>query len=513
MKKFFFTVATLFMLQSSHAQSMQAHGSRPNIVLINLDDMGCGDLSVTGAQGYLTPNIDRLAAEGTRFTQFYAPSSVSSASRAGLMTGCYPSRISINGALKPLTGIGVHQDEKFMSQILKDAGYATSIVGKWHIGDEKEFLPLQRGFDEWFGLPYSNDMWPFGYKYTFGETPTERVWDRPDLPLYDGNEVVRYIMDMDQQSELTTLYTERAVDFIHRSSGRPFFLYFAHTMVHVPLPVAERFRGKSEQGLFGDAMMEVDWSVGEVLDAIREIGAEENTLVVFTSDNGAWINFGAHAGNNGGLREAKHSSFEGGQKVPCIMKWPAVIPAGKIINRMASQIDLLPTFTALAGGELPEKIIDGVDITPLMSGDNSFRPHEYLYYYVLNSRLNGVRDDRFKLVEPHKYASHEGTLPHDDGTPGKRVTNATDWALYDLRRDPGERYDVKDMYPEVVDRLKSALDDMRARCGDSNMKVKGSEKRPHGYIYNPLIEKYSHDRSDYTVRGRGNKTDKEPKNK
>lgn len=509
MKKLILSVATLFCLPHADVRAIEAEAPRPNIVLINLDDMGCGDLSVTGAQGYLTPNIDGLAAQGTRFTQFYAPSSVSSASRAGLMTGCYPSRISINGALKPLTGIGVHPDERFMSQMLKDAGYATAIVGKWHIGDEKEYLPLQRGFDEWLGLPYSNDMWPYGYKYTFGETPVERVWNRPDLPLYDGNDVVRYIMNMDEQGELTTLYTERAVDFIRRNRERPFFLYFAHTMVHVPLPVSERFRGKSEQGLFGDAMMEVDWSVGEVLDAIKEIGAEDNTLVIFTSDNGAWINFGAHAGSNGGLREAKHSSFEGGQKVPCIMKWPAKIPAGRIINRMASQIDFLPTFAALAGGELPEKTIDGVDISPLMFGDNSFRPHEYLYYYVLNSRLNGVRDDRFKLVEPHRYSSHEGTLPHDDGTPGKRVGQTTDWALYDLRRDPGERYNVLDMYPEVVERLKAALDDMRARCGDSNMKVKGSEVRPHGYIYNPLIEVYTHDRTDYTMGGR--KKDKSKK--
>ena len=499
MKKIILSVITVLWLNSASAQ-MPAEPPRPNIVLINLDDMGYGDLSITGAQGYQTPNIDGMAMEGVMFTQFYAPSSVSSASRAGLLTGCYPSRISINGALKPLTGIGVNPEEKFMPEILREAGYATGMVGKWHVGDEKEFLPLQNGFDEWLGLPYSNDMWPYGYKYTFGEVPAERVWNRPDLPLYDGNDVVRYIMSMDDQSELTTLYTDRAVDFIRRNSHRPFFLYFAHTMVHVPLPVAERFRGKSEQGLYGDAMLEVDWSVGEVLKALRDNGVEDNTLVIFTSDNGAWMNFGAHAGSNGGLREAKHSSFDGGQRVPCIMKWPARMPKGKIVNRMAGQIDLLPTFAALSGGSLPEKPIDGVDILPLMLGDNAFHAHDYMYYYVLNSRLNGVRDDRFKLVEPHKYASHEGTLPHDDGTPGNRITNHTDWALYDLRRDPGERYNVLEMYPEDAARLRAALDDMRARCGDSNMKVKGAEVRPHGYIYNPLIEKYTHDRNDYTMK-------------
>jgi len=500
MRKLFLTALTFAWIHLC-AGAEESAAPRPDIVLINLDDLGTGDISVEGAQGYLTPNIDRLASEGTRFTQFYAASSVSSASRAGLMTGCYPSRISINGALKPLSGIGVSRDERFVSEILHDAGYATAIVGKWHIGDEREFLPLQRGFDEWLGLPYSNDMWPYGYAYTFGETPAERVWDRPDLPLYDGNEVVRHIGSMDEQGELTTLYTERAVDFIRRNAGRrPYFLYFAHTMVHVPLPVAERFRGKSEQGLFGDAMMEVDWSVGEVLRAIRESGREDSTLVIFTSDNGAWMNFGAHAGSNGGLREAKHSSFEGGQRVPCIMRWPARIPAGRIINRMASQIDFLPTFAALAGGRLPDKPIDGVDISRLIGGDNSCRPHEYLYYYVLNRRLNAVRDDRFKLVVPHKYSSHEGALPHDDGTPGRRVKRTAVRALYDLRRDPGERYNVIEMYPEVARRLGAAIDSMRVRCGDSNTGVRGREVRPHGYRYNPLSEKYTHDRNDYSVR-------------
>ena len=300
---------------------------RPNIILINMDDMGYGDLTVTGAQGYSTPNIDRLSFEGVRFTQFYSPSSVSSASRAGLMTGCYPNRISIYGAIKPETGIGVHPDEIFISQIVKKVGYRTAIVGKWHLGSEFEYLPLQRGFDEYFGLPYSNDMWPYGYLVRPGEVPTERVMKRPELPLYNGNEIEKYIKTMDDQNSLTELYTKYAVDFIHRQRKKPFFLYFAHTMVHVPLPVSDKFRGKSEQGLFGDAMMEVDWSVGEVLKAVREAGLEENTLVIFTSDNGAWINFGMRAGSTGGLRDAKHVTYEGGQRVPCIMKWPAQIPA------------------------------------------------------------------------------------------------------------------------------------------------------------------------------------------
>ena len=455
---------------------------RPNIILINMDDMGYGDLTVTGAQGYSTPNIDRLSFEGVRFTQFYSPSSVSSASRAGLMTGCYPNRISIYGAIKPETGIGVHPDEIFISQIVKKVGYRTAIVGKWHLGSEFEYLPLQRGFDEYFGLPYSNDMWPYGYFVRPGEVPTERVMKRPELPLYNGNEIEKYIKTMDDQNSLTELYTKYAVDFIHRQRKKPFFLYFAHTMVHVPLPVSDKFRGKSEQGLFGDAMMEVDWSVGEVLKAVREAGLEENTLVIFTSDNGAWINFGMRAGSTGGLRDAKHVTYEGGQRVPCIMKWPAQIPAGWICNQLTSGIDILPTITAIVDGQLPERKIDGVNILPLMQGDKSFKPHDYFYYYDQKNQLDAVRDERFKLVEPHLYITYDGTLPHDDGTPGPRTKAYTDWALYDLRRDPGERYDVKSLYPKEVERLKQALEVMRKQCGDSNMHRKGKEVRPAGKI-------------------------------
>ena len=455
---------------------------RPNIILINMDDMGYGDLTVTGAQGYSTPNIDQLSFEGVRFTQFYSSSSVSSASRAGLMTGCYPNRISIYGAIKPETGIGVHPDEIFISQIVKEVGYTTAVVGKWHLGSEFGYLPLQRGFDEYFGLPYSNDMWPYGYLVRPGEVPTDRVMKRPELPLFNGNKIEKYIKTMDEQNSLTELYTKYAIDFIRRQQNTPFFLYFAHTMVHVPLPVSDKFRGKSEQGLFGDAMMEVDWSIGEVLKAVRETGMEENTLIIFTSDNGAWINFGMRAGSTGGLRDAKHVTYEGGQRVPCIMKWPAQIPAGWICNRLTSGIDILPTIAAIVGGKLPERKIDGVNILPLISGNKDFKPHDYLYYYDQKNQLDAVRDERFKLVEPHLYITYDGMLPHDDGTPGPRTKAYTDWALYDLRRDPGERYDIKSLYPEDVERLKQALDVMRKQCGDSNMRIKGGEVRPAGKV-------------------------------
>lgn len=455
----------------------------PNVVLINMDDMGYGDLGITGAQGYQTPNIDRLSMEGMRFTQFYAPSAVSSASRAGLLTGCYPNRISIYGALRPNAGIGIDSSEVLIPHILRKKGYATAIVGKWHVGSEREFLPLQRGFDEFYGLPYSNDMWPWGLTVKPGEVPTERVTKHPDLPLYRGNEVEKYIQTMDDQDLLTENYTSYAVDFIKRNRHRPFFLYFAHSMVHVPLPVSDKFRGKSELGIYGDAMMEVDWSVGEVLAALKDAGLEKNTLVIFTSDNGPWMNFGDHAGGADGLRDGKFSTYEGGIRVPCIMKWPGHIPEGVICNRMADAIDILPTLAEIVGGELPEHKIDGVSILPLMEGDNSYHAHDYLYYYIHNNRLNAVRNDRFKLVEPHKHATYDGVIPHNDGTGAKTAhVEETEWALYDLRRDPGERYNVIELYPEVVEQLKAALQSMREEVGDSNMGVEGREVRPAGRV-------------------------------
>lgn len=277
-----------------------------NIVLINLDDAGNGDFSFKGAVGYKTPNIDCLAAEGMSMTNFYAVQPISGASRAGLLTGCYPNRIGFAYAPNPNSPTGISDEEETIAELLKAKGYATAIFGKWHLGDVRKFLPLQHGFDEYYGLPYSNDMWPYHPQYEF-----------PDLPLIEGNEVIGYNTD---QTQLTTEYTTHAVDFIRRKteSGQPFFLYLAHSMPHVPLAVSDKFKGKSKQGLYGDVMMELDWSVGEIMKTLREQGVEENTLVVLTSDNGPWANYGNHAGSSGGLREAKATTFNGGMRVPCI---------------------------------------------------------------------------------------------------------------------------------------------------------------------------------------------------
>jgi len=471
-------LASLISFHAAAQKPESANSNLPNIVLIFIDDMGYGDVGCFGATQYNTPNIDRLAATGMRFTNFYVAQAVSSASRAGLMTGCYSNRVGISGALGPNSNIGINADEELIPELLSARGYRNAIVGKWHLGDHFQFLPLQNGFQEYFGLPYSNDMWPFNYD------GTPRKVGYPPLPLIKGNEKIKTIENMEDQAQLTTLYTEYAVDFINRNKNNPFFLYLAHSMVHVPLAVSDKFKGKSKQGLFGDVVMEIDWSVGEIMKALQKNGLTENTLVIFTSDNGPWLTFGNHAGSAGGLREGKQCSWEGGQRVPCIMAWPARIPSGAICNNIASTIDLLPTFCAITGSALPKKKIDGVNILSLMEGNFDANPREVFYYFYKKNSLEGVRKGQWKLVLPHTFVSVEGQLPGMDGIPGKTITGKTDYALYDLRRDPGERYDVKELYPAVVDELKKLADEMRQDLGDQNYNILGVNSRLPGSVKN-----------------------------
>lgn len=457
----------------------------PNIVLFFVDDMGYGDLTITGATGYQTPAIDRMAKEGTFFSQFYVAQPVSSASRAGLMTGCYPNRIGLPGALMPQTNIGIHPEEETMAELLKKRGYACGMVGKWHLGHLTPFLPLQNGFDEYLGLPYSNDMWPVDYegnRVTAASNLPQKL-RHPGLPLIDGNEKVRELWTLDDQAELTTLYTERAVRFIEKNKGgeKPFFLYVAHSMPHVPLAVSDKFKGKSQQGLYGDVLMEIDWSVGQVLEALERYGLDENTLVIFTSDNGPWANFGNHAGSNGGLREGKGTTYEGGSRVPCIMRWKGVIPEGRICNQLASTIDLLPTFAALTGAPLPARKIDGISILSLLKGENNHSPRKSFLYYYRKNDLEAVRDGQFKLVFPHGYDSYR-LAPGNDGFPGPRKKEKAALSLYDLRRDPGEQYDVIKAYPEVVKRLLSIAEEAREDLGDDLTGHPGKNKREPGRV-------------------------------
>ncbi|MBZ0258000.1 sulfatase, partial [bacterium] len=302
----------------------------PNVVIIYTDDQGWADIGVNGAEGFETPCLDRMAAEGVRFTDFYVAQPVCGASRTALLTGCYPNRVGIYGAPGPGSKIGINENEMLISELLKQKDYATAIFGKWHLGDHQKFLPLQHGFDEYYGLPYSNDMWPF-------HPETDHF---PKLPLFEGNEIIKYNPD---QTQLTRDYTFRAMKFIEKNQHRPFFLYLAHNMPHVPLHVSDTFRGKSKRGLYGDVIMEIDWSVGRVMSSLRRFGLTENTLVIFASDNGPWISYGDHAGSAGPLREAKGTTWDGGVRTPCLMRWPGTLPAGQVCSEPAMTIDILPT--------------------------------------------------------------------------------------------------------------------------------------------------------------------------
>ena len=444
--------------------------SRPNFVIIFCDDMGYGDIACQGASGYSTPNIDRMAREGVRFTDFHAATAVCLASRAALLTGCYPERVGILGALGPASSVGISDSELTIAEMLKAEGYATSIYGKWHLGDAPRFLPTRHGFDEYFGLPYSNDMWP--------NHPTNGA-DYPPLPLYENEKVIEFNPD---QRQLTTWYTQHAVDFIVRNRERPFFLYLPHSMPHVPLFVSDKYSGTTKRGLFGDVISEIDWSVGEILEALRKNGLEENTLVIFTSDNGPWLSYGEHAGSAGPFREGKGTLFEGGMREPCVMRWPGHIPAGTVCSELATTMDILPTLAALAGGKLPEHRIDGHDIRPLAEGQpGAVSPTEAYYCYWLGE-LHAVRSGKWKLHFPHDYRTLGGRPGGKGGQPAIYEKARTGKELYDLENDLGETRDVAAENPDVIRRLETLAEKARLDLGDKLTGIKGSGLRAPGRI-------------------------------
>jgi arylsulfatase A len=415
---------------------------RPNFIIIFTDDQGYADVGKYGAQGFKTPNLDRMANEGIRFTDFYVAQAVCGASRAALLTGCYPNRIGMLGAPSHKSTHGIHENELLLSELFKQNGYNTAIYGKWHLGHLPPFLPTRHGFDDYFGLPYSNDMWPFH---------PERPNAYPDLPLMRGEEIIDYNPSMDK---LTTWYTEHAVEFIENNKNNPFFLYVAHSMPHVPLGVSNKFRGKSEQGMYGDVIMEIDWSVGQILSTLRRLDLDENTMVMFTSDNGPWLSYGDHAGSAGPLREGKGTTWDGGQREPCIMWWPGTIPAKSTCKEPVMTIDILPTWANLLKTDLPEHIIDGKDIWPLIQNKPDTKsPHDALYFYW-GDELQAIRSGRWKLHFPHKYRTLAGRQGGTGGMPVKYEQGRTDLALFDLENDMRESNNVAEKYPDVVDRLK-----------------------------------------------------------
>lgn len=427
--------------------------SRPNIILINCDDLGYGDLGCYGSRVNRTPVIDRMASEGMRLTDFYMASPVCSPSRGAMMTGCYPPRIgfgSFDGewVLFPGQGIGLHPDEKTIATQLRDAGYHTMLIGKWHCGDQPAFLPTRHGFDHYYGLPYSNDM---------GRQPG-REDKFPPLPLMRDEEVIQ---EQPDQRSLTERYVEQAVRFIRDHRENPFFLYLAHMHVHLPHYAPERFERESVNGEYGAAVECVDWSTGVLLDELKRQKLDENTLVVFTSDNGSR---GDRGGSNAPLRGKKGTTWEGGLRVPCILRWPGMIPAGQVRSDIASSMDFYPTFLRLGQAVLPtDRIIDGVDMSPMLFEEGCSARKTFHYY--MKDRLEAVREGRWKL-----HAHKEDTV----------MT-----ALYDLERDMGEQSDLAQAHPDVVERLQGLLDACRKDIGDAVTGVTGENKRPAGRVANP----------------------------
>lgn len=456
----------------------------PNIVLIYIDDLGYGDIRPFGNPAYPTPNLDRLQREGRAFSDFSVSSAVCSSSRAALLTGCYHTRVGIHGALGPRAKTGIAASETTLGELCKTRGYATACIGKWHLGDAHQFLPLQNGFDEYYGLPYSNDMWPEHPElFKLPKEAAQRKSGYPPLPLFDGNQIADEQVTAEDQMRLTTDYTRKAVDFIERHRDQPFLLYLPHAMVHVPLFVLPENKGSTGQGLFADVMQEVDRSVGQILDTLDRLQLSENTLVIFTSDNGPWLSYGNHAGNAGPLREGKGTSFEGGVRVPTLMRWPGKIPAGTRCDEFASTIDILPTVAKLIEAKLPELPIDGLDISPLMfEATPGPSPHEYFFIYYSGGQLQAVRDRQYKLLLPHRYGSLEGNPGGSDGSPAPYRQQECPLSLYDLKADPGETKNLVESHPEIVARLQAAAEEARGRFGDTLTKRQGSENRKPGKL-------------------------------
>lgn len=445
----------------------------PNVIIIFMDDLGYADIGPFGAKGYSTPALDRMAQEGRIFTDFYVSQPVCSASRASLLTGCYNVRVGIFGALNHNALIGINAAELTLAEVFKQRGYATCCIGEWHLGHHPKFLPTEHGFDEYLGLPYSNDMWPFH--------PT--AGDKfPPLPLFEGRVIVDAEVGPEDQKLLTRRFTERAVDFIKRNKDRPFFLYLAHPMVHVPLFCSPEFEGKTGKGLFADVMAEVDWSVGEILQTVNQMGLGRRTWVIFTSDNGPWLSYGDHAGSAAPLREGKGTTFEGGVRVPCIMWWPGTIPAGSVCREPVMTIDLLPTIAGQLGVPLPEHRIDGKDIWPLVIGQPGAKsPHKALFFYW-DRELQAVRMGKWKLHFPHTYRTLGGQPGGTGGTPVPYRQEKIELSLFDLENDIGETTNVAAAHPEIVAQITELANLMREDLGDSLTGRPAAGARPPGRV-------------------------------
>lgn len=468
---------------------LAAHAATPpNVILIVADDLGYADLGCQGA-AYRTPNLDRMAAEGTRFTSFYVAQAVCTASRAALLTGCYPNRVGLQGALNHTSRNGIHEDEWLLPELLRERGYATAGFGKWHLGTRPRFHPLRHGFDEWLGIPYSND------NTKYHPVLADQM---PPLPLHDGEQVAE--LDPDQ-SQFTRRFTERAVRFIERNAAKPFFLYLPHVMPHVPIFTSDQFKGRSGAGLYGDVIQELDWSVGEILAALKRLQLDETTLVIFISDNGPFLSYGSHAGSARPFREGKLTVFEGGVRVPCLVRWPGKVPANRVSDTPFMAVDWLPTLAELTGGRLPARRLDGRSVRHLLLGAPAEDLAGRAFFFYAGTELHAVRSGPWKLHFPHPYLTVAGE-PGREGKPSnwgkltpKAITQSgvegiasrhgyrverLELSLFNLAEDPGETRNVAAAEPEVVARLTALAETMRGELGDSLKGVIGSGVRSVG---------------------------------
>ncbi len=436
--------------------------NKPNFVIIFIDDLGYGDIGPFGATKQQTPHLDRMAREGLKFTSFYA-APVCSVSRAQLLTGCYGVRVSVPGVFGPSSRFGLHPQEFTIAERLKPLGYATMCIGKWHVGDQPDFLPTKQGFDHYFGIPYSNDM-----------QRKSKAQGVPVVPLVRDAQVLE-LLDEEAQNRIVERYTAEALQFIRANRDQPFLLYLPHTAVHTPIHPGAAFAGQSQNGRFGDWVQEVDWSVGRVLDLLRELKLDQNTLVVFTSDNGPWLSKGADGGSAGPLRGGKGSTWEGGVREPTLMWWPGQVPAGTECKAVAGTIDLLPTLVTLAGGNVPaEPVIDGRDLSPLLLGKTKESQRE-AHYYFAGYNLQAVRQGPWKLaVAAQNEAMGRGAANDVHGDTPR---------LYNLEEDLGERHDVAAEHPDLVAKLKALAEKMAAEVGGKEPKA----RRPAGEVAEPKL--------------------------
>ena len=446
--------------------SCEKNNNSPNIIFILTDDLGYGDLSSYGSETIKTTNIDKLAEDGVKLTSYYAAQPVCSASRAAILTGAYPNRIGIYNAFGPTSNSGINHDEYTLAEMLKDNGYKTGIFGKWHLGSIKEFFPTKHGFDEFYGILYSNDMWRWHPEYPEGYPQ--------DLLLYRNETAIKEIVD---QSNLTKDITTESINFIKKNKDQPFFLYVAHPQPHVPLFVSEDFTNITGKGLYADVVTEIDYSVGRIITYLEENDLSDNTILVFTSDNGPWLSYGDHSGSSGIYREGKGTTWEGGVRVPSIIKFPNGLKPS-IIDEPVMAIDWMPTFANITKSKLSQNKIDGKDIWPLLSGEVDQTPHKKLYFYYRVNELHSIRMNEWKIQFSRTYRSLNGREGGKDGVPVKYDMNLIENnELYNLSSDPEEKINVYDRFPEIAKKMEKLGEEARIELGDNLLGVKGIENR------------------------------------